>query len=227
MITGLDEVVSEIELMKKLSHSNTARLVEVINDPSADKLYIIMPLAEHGDLMEFDSANSIFRPNHNVRPRNQCPGKKSETDGCQYFDEQTIQKTVCSLVDALDYLHNEVGIVHRDIKPQNILVDDLGNAQLVDFGKSMELQANGGSDLTTSIAGSPAFLPPECCTFEDFDQKAYEMKQADIWALGITLYCMAYSKMPFDLSGSDFQLMENICMHNLNFSQEREISTEL
>ena len=108
------------------------------------------------------------------------------------------------MVDALDYLHNEAGIVHRDIKPQNIMVDGLGNPLLVDFGRSMQLHTNGGSDLTTSIAGTPAFLPPECCSFEEFEQNAYEMKQADIWALGITLYCMVYNKMPFDLVGTDF-----------------------
>ena len=56
VITGLDEVLTEIELMKKLDNSNTIRLIEVINDPTADKLYIIMSLAENGDLMEFNSS---------------------------------------------------------------------------------------------------------------------------------------------------------------------------
>jgi len=53
------------------------------------------------------------------------------------------------------------------------------------------------------------------------------MKKADIWALGITLYCMTYNKMPFETQGSSFDMMEKICSHRLTFNEEREVSHEL
>jgi len=51
--------------------------------------------------------------------------------------------------------------------------------------------------MTSSMEGTLVFYPPECCSLDEFEQKAYSMKKADIWALGITLYCMVFNKMPF------------------------------
>lgn len=76
------------------------------------------------------------------------------------------------LVDALDYLHNSVGIVHRDIKPSNVLLDESGAPLLVDFGKAAALPesqefSSKDNDYTTSIEGTYTFLPPECCSMQD------------------------------------------------------------
>ena len=91
-----------------------------------------------------------------------------------------------------------------------------------DFGKARQLK-NEEEDLTTSIQGTYTFLPPECCSFET---DIYSMKKADIWALGMTLYCMTFNRFPFSLGNTEMQLMENICNHELTF-EDREISTEL
>jgi serine/threonine protein kinase len=64
--TALDDVYKEIDIMKQLSHSNIVSLFELIDDPSSDKLYLIMPLADYGESMSFDSQRLEFRPNHKL-----------------------------------------------------------------------------------------------------------------------------------------------------------------
>ena len=65
-ITALDEVYQEIEIMRKLNHSNVIRLFEIIDDPNTDKLYLIMPVADYGECIEFDTTNNVFHPNHRL-----------------------------------------------------------------------------------------------------------------------------------------------------------------
>jgi len=61
--TALDEVYREIEIMKKLEHPNIIKLQEVIDDPQQDKLYLVMPLAEYGECMQWEPEQEAFLPN--------------------------------------------------------------------------------------------------------------------------------------------------------------------
>lgn len=101
-------------------------------------------------------------------------------------------------------------------------MDEAGSPLLVDFGKARQLQSNE-EDLTTSIQGTYTFLPPECCSF---DTDIYSMKKADIWALGMTIYCLTFNKLPYQLGNTEIELMENICNFDLSF-EGTEISDEL
>lgn len=78
-------------------------------------------------------------------------------------------------------------------------MDEAGNPLLVDFGKAVQLR-NPDDDSTTSIEGTQLFLPPECCSF---DVDSFSMKKADIWALGITLYCLTFNTFPFELGNTE------------------------
>lgn len=64
--TALDDVYKEIDIMKQLSHSNVVSLFELIDDPSSDKLYLIMPLADFGESMTYNAQSLEFRPNEKL-----------------------------------------------------------------------------------------------------------------------------------------------------------------
>ena len=64
--TALDEVYQEIAIMQKLDHQNIIRLYEVLDDPLQDKLYLVMPVADCGEILELDDEKLHFVPNKKV-----------------------------------------------------------------------------------------------------------------------------------------------------------------
>ena len=98
----------------------------------------------------------------------------------------SIAKQVC---EGLAEAH-ELGVVHRDLKPQNIMIDESGNAKVMDFGIARSIEAAGVTQ-TGVMIGTPDYMSPEQAEGEEADQRS------DIYALGVILYEMVTGGVPF------------------------------
>ncbi|KAL1835894.1 hypothetical protein VTJ49DRAFT_5906 [Mycothermus thermophilus] len=160
----------EVAIMKKLKHPNLVELIEVLDDPEDDTLYMVMEMCKKGVVMKVGLGQT-------AEP---CP-------------EEQCRVWFRDLILGIEYLHSQ-GILHRDIKPDNLLLTDDDVLKIVDFGVS-EMFEKSGDMRTSKTAGSPAFLPPELCVAGHGDVSG---KAADIWSMGVSLYCLRYGRVPFE-----------------------------
>lgn len=136
------------------------------------------------------------------------------------LSEQAARKYFIDVVLGLEYLHYQK-IVHRDIKPSNLLLGDDGHIKIADFGVADVFE--GDDALLNKTAGSPAFMAPE--SLQNSRDK-YSGKAADIWALGITLYCFVFGKVPFD-DMNRMGLYEKIRTEELSLPEEPPLNPQL
>lgn len=101
-----------------------------------------------------------------------------------------MRRIITHVGDALDYAHSQ-GVIHRDVKPSNILIDQRGNCLLSDFGIAKMIEGSVRITRTGGIVGTPAYMSPEQIHGEELDGRS------DLYALGIVLYEMATGRPPF------------------------------
>jgi len=99
----------------------------------------------------------------------------------------SIAKQIC---EGLTEAHH-LGVVHRDLKPGNIMIDKNGNARIMDFGIARSLEAKGMTG-EAMIAGTPEYMSPEQVEGKEVEQRS------DIYSLGILLYEMMTGRVPFE-----------------------------
>ena len=161
----MNMIQNEIEILKLCQHPNILKLYDVIE--SHEKIYIITELIEGIDLFTF-----LENKNFDV-------------------DEATSNRIIKKLTSALFYL-NIFGIVHRDIKPDNILLtsnSQNSNIKLIDFGLGIILGPNEKSD---QPFGTVSYVAPEVLCGKKYD------KSVDIWCIGILSYLLLVGRLPFD-----------------------------
>ncbi|MFT7798013.1 dual specificity mitogen-activated protein kinase kinase 6-like [Arapaima gigas] len=119
--------------------------------------------------------------------------------------EDILGKITISIVKALEHLHRNLSVIHRDVKPSNVLINTQGQVKMCDFGISGYLV---DSVAKTIDAGCKPYMAPERINPE-LNQKGYNVK-SDIWSLGITIIELAILRFPYDSWGTPFQQLKQV-----------------
>ncbi|NYH53845.1 serine/threonine protein kinase [Nocardiopsis arvandica] len=162
----LQRTTREARVAGRLTHPSLVTVLDVVDED--DRPWIVMELVEASTLEEL------------IQVGGPLPYQRVAEVGLQ-------------LIDALKVAHGE-GIVHRDVKPENVMISHTGRVVLTDFGLAAW---NGESALSSSgrIIGSPAYIPPERA-------KAGPVgPESDLWSLGATLYAAVEGHPPYDRKG--------------------------
>ncbi|XP_019730043.1 dual specificity mitogen-activated protein kinase kinase 6 isoform X4 [Hippocampus comes] len=119
--------------------------------------------------------------------------------------EDILGKIAVSIVKALEHLYSNLQVIHRDVKPSNVLINSQGQVKMCDFGISGYLV---DSVAKTMDAGCKPYMAPERINPET-NQKGYNVK-SDIWSLGITMVELAILGFPYDSWGTPFQQLKQV-----------------
>lgn len=153
----------EAAILRKLSHPNVVTFVEAIQ--SDTKLFLVMEIAPGTELLDVVSSGPL--PEHDAR---------------NYMSQ---------IVSAVSYLHSK-GVVHRDLKPDNVLVDvQSGSLKLIDFGLTGIIRKNA---VMRTACGSNYYSAPEVM-YSNGD--GYDGTKADAWSLGVLSYILLTGSHPF------------------------------
>ncbi|XP_017674628.1 PREDICTED: testis-specific serine/threonine-protein kinase 2-like [Lepidothrix coronata] len=160
----------EMEALKRLHHPSIIETFEIF-ETSVGKVYIVMELGERGSLLTY---LSIKGP----------------------MEEGIARVKFQQLASAIKHCHDS-DFAHRDLKCDNILLDNDLNFKLTDFGfsKPLSRDENGKTILSNTFCGSLAYSAPELLEHIPCDPRI-----SDMWSLGIILYAMLYASQPFDSS---------------------------
>lgn len=218
-----DKTKREIAIMKKCYHKHVVRLIEVLDDLKSKKIYLVLEYCSKGEVKW-------------------CAGDQLETAarGPPLLTFQRSREILRGVILGLEYLHYQ-GIIHRDIKPANLLIAEDGTVKISDFGVSLAATRKNNDNSFESVdelelaktAGTPAFFAPEIClgneTKVKFNLRNNEIFHGscisymiDIWALGISLYCLLFGKLPF-ISDFELELFEKIVNDPLSFPSYKEV----
>ncbi|RLN02235.1 hypothetical protein BBJ28_00000225 [Nothophytophthora sp. Chile5] len=190
VVTALDRVRDEIEIMRSLYHRNIVLLFEVIEDNS-DKIYMVLEYMAQGPCI-------VYRPDTKDFYSHVTGGPLSEELARAYLRD---------ILLGLEYLHQR-RICHRDIKASHhsavLLAAKFGNDTAGAIDDANLTQEPVQPVLMSDTVGTYQFLAPECCSGEPYDPF-----KVDIWAVGVVLYIFLFGKLPF-ASESTRELFDEI-----------------
>ncbi|KAK7132503.1 hypothetical protein R3I93_018894 [Phoxinus phoxinus] len=160
----LKNMKREPRIHQLIRHPNIVLLLETLETENC--YYMAMELCGGGDLMD-----------------RICERKRLE--------EREVRRYTRQILSAVEHLHRH-GIVHRDLKIENFLLDEHNNIKIVDFGLSNTLKADSLSlELLNTQCGSPAYAAPELLAHRKYGPKV------DVWSVGVSMFAMLTGTLPF------------------------------
>lgn len=153
----------EIQILGKLEHPNIVKLFETIDAPR--QLHLVLEYLAGGSLHYYLKRS----PN-------------------RHFTESESKRLFRQILSAMEYCHS-MNVTHRDLKLENILLDDRRNIKLIDFGFATCFPNDRKAKI---FCGTPSYMSPEIVARKD-----YYGPPADIWALGVLLFVMMSGSYPF------------------------------
>lgn len=190
----LEALQQEITLMSQLSHEHIVRYLGM--EKTDNRIYIFLDFIPGGSLEAVLGTFSL--------------------------PENVVRLYTLQILQGLEYLHQNK-IIHRDIKAANVLLDDVGNVYLADFGCSKKLKRELSMDLH-SLSGTPNYMSPEVVKTGNYTEKS------DIWSLGCTVLEMVTGKPPWYHILTRFDnvfAFFNWLMENTNWDLESSIPDNL
>ncbi|WIA41542.1 hypothetical protein OEZ86_008912 [Tetradesmus obliquus] len=169
----------EIEILRQLRHENIIQMLDAFETKTD---FCVVTEFAQGELFEI-----------------------LEDDQC--LPEEVVQSIAKQLVRALHYLHSN-RIIHRDMKPQNILIGSGGTVKLCDFGFARAMSCN--TMVLTSIKGTPLYMAPELVQEQPYNHTV------DLWSLGVILYELFVGQPPF-YTNSIYSLIHHIVKDPVKF----------
>jgi eukaryotic-like serine/threonine-protein kinase len=188
MVKALKRFLREAQLLCKLTHGNIVKGYEVRKVNGFR--YVAMEWVDGGTVLE-------------------------EVDRRGRLDGPNALHITRQIASALEYLHGN-GIIHRDIKPGNVLIDTSWNAKLIDLGLCLMIgQAREEAEGTT--VGTVGYISPEQAKGVEVDERS------DIYSLGVTLYHMVVGEVPFS-GDDDFEVMSKQIMQSLKSDKLKSLN---
>lgn len=160
---GLESFLNEVNIMKHINH---VRVVKYITHFEDDYHFCIV--------MEYVRGRSLL----------------DMVNASNGLSEATCRKIMTQMLDAVEFMHNVIGVVHRDIKLDNIMIDEFNNVKIIDFGLAVFHHDYVDPPLS-NMCGSMAYASPEMLSGKKYNSLT------DIWSLGIVLYAMVTGRLPF------------------------------
>ncbi|XP_026729414.1 uncharacterized protein LOC113495041 isoform X2 [Trichoplusia ni] len=157
----------EVQIMSSVRHPNIVHIYEVFEN--SEKMILVMEYCSGGELYDYLSQKKVLQ-------------------------EDEARRLFRQIATAVYYCHIHK-ICHRDLKLENVLLDDTGSAKIADFGLSNVFKE---TSLLSTFCGSPLYASPEIVK-----GTPYIGPEVDCWSLGVLLYTLVYGAMPFD--GSNFK----------------------
>ena len=148
-----------------------------------------------------------------------CKNGSSEKLIGKAIEEKDIWKFIFDVSSGLSYLHAcTPQIIHQDIKPANVLIDDYNNYAITDFGISSQRGGKHGFYFDEDNSGTMAYMAPE-----RFCENYIPIAESDIWAFGATLYEILTGEVPFKEEGGKNQLENNLKLKSMGNNIPKDI----